>query len=148
VYASQLWCNFRKSCMQRLRVAYNFGCIALYNLPWRVSDIAIRLSGSMVKISTFEALSGSNSCIWGPVTKIYVPVSRKMQKVSQHMVACFYVVRLFVFFPILWTLQSHFTLWISARTLQCLFDWWRVMSQRIRILPGLDQFGIWRPALQ
>ena len=23
MYASQLWCNFRKSCMQRLRVAYN-----------------------------------------------------------------------------------------------------------------------------
>jgi len=29
MYASQLWCNFRKSCMQRLRVAYNFGCRAL-----------------------------------------------------------------------------------------------------------------------
>ena len=25
MYASQLRCNFRKSCMQRLRVAYNFG---------------------------------------------------------------------------------------------------------------------------
>ena len=35
MYASQLWCNFRKSCMQRLRVAYNFGCRALYNLPWK-----------------------------------------------------------------------------------------------------------------
>ena len=23
VYASQLWCNFKKSCMQRMRVAYN-----------------------------------------------------------------------------------------------------------------------------
>jgi len=34
MYASQLWCNFRKSCMQRLRVAYNFDCRALYNLPW------------------------------------------------------------------------------------------------------------------
>ena len=31
MYASQLWCNFKKSCMQRLRVAYNFGCRALYN---------------------------------------------------------------------------------------------------------------------
>ena len=29
MYASQLWCNFRKSYMQRLRVAYNFGCRAL-----------------------------------------------------------------------------------------------------------------------
>jgi len=37
MYASQLWCNFRKSCMQRLRVAYNFGCRALYNLLWRAS---------------------------------------------------------------------------------------------------------------
>jgi len=33
MYASKLWCNFRKPCMQRLRVAYNFGCRALYNLP-------------------------------------------------------------------------------------------------------------------
>jgi len=33
IYASQLWCNFRKSCMQRLQMAYNFGCRALYNLP-------------------------------------------------------------------------------------------------------------------
>jgi len=38
MYASQLRCNFRKSCMQRLRVAYNFGCRALYNLPWRESE--------------------------------------------------------------------------------------------------------------
>jgi len=29
--------HFRKSCTQRLRVAYNFGCRALYNLPWRAS---------------------------------------------------------------------------------------------------------------
>ena len=31
--SSQLWCNFRKSCMQRLRVAYNFGCRALATCP-------------------------------------------------------------------------------------------------------------------
>ena len=37
MYASQLWCYFRKSCMQRWRVAYNFGCRTLYNLPWRAS---------------------------------------------------------------------------------------------------------------
>ena len=30
-------CDFRKSCMQRLGVAYNIGCRALYNLPWRAS---------------------------------------------------------------------------------------------------------------
>jgi len=35
MYASQIWWNFRKSCMQRLRVAYNFGCRDLHNLPWR-----------------------------------------------------------------------------------------------------------------
>jgi len=28
--ASQLWCNFKKPCMQRLRVPFNFGCRALY----------------------------------------------------------------------------------------------------------------------
>jgi len=37
MYASQLWCSFRKSCMQKLRVAYNFGCRAPCNLPWRAS---------------------------------------------------------------------------------------------------------------
>ena len=37
MYASQIWWNFRKSCMQRLRVAYNFGCRALHNLPWRAN---------------------------------------------------------------------------------------------------------------
>jgi len=37
------------------------------------------------------------------------------------MVACFEAVRLFIFVIILWTLQPHFTLWLSARTLQCLF---------------------------
>jgi len=53
MYASQPWCNFRKSCMQRLRVAYNFGCRALYNLPWRAS-----VSSHQVQcyIPTFEAL--------------------------------------------------------------------------------------------
>ena len=52
MYASQLWCNFRKSCMQRLRVAYNFGCRSLYNLPWRAS-----VSSHQVQCNiTFEAL--------------------------------------------------------------------------------------------
>ena len=39
--------------MQRLRVAYNFGCRALYNLPWRAS-----VSSHQVQcdIPTFEAL--------------------------------------------------------------------------------------------
>jgi len=53
MYSSQLWCNFRKSCMQRLRVAYNFGCRAPHNLPWRagVSNHQVQYN-----IPTFEAL--------------------------------------------------------------------------------------------
>jgi len=69
------------------------------------------------------------SYIWSINTKMQVLVSRRFRKVQQNIVACFDAVRLFVFVPIPWPLQSHFTLWISARTLQCLFDWWRVMSQ-------------------
>ena len=53
MYVSQLWCNFRKSCMQRLYVAYNFGCKALYNLPWRASVSSHQVQ---CNISTFEAL--------------------------------------------------------------------------------------------
>ena len=53
MYASQLWCNFRKSCMQILRVAYNFGCRALYNLPWRASVSSHQVQ---CNIPTFEAL--------------------------------------------------------------------------------------------
>jgi len=53
MYASQLWCNFGKSCMQTLCLAYNFGCRAPYNLPWRAS-----VSNHQVQynIPTFEAL--------------------------------------------------------------------------------------------
>jgi len=53
MYASQLWCNFRKSCMQRLRVAYIFGCRALYNLPWRAS---VSTHQVQCNIPTFEVL--------------------------------------------------------------------------------------------
>ena len=53
MYASQLWCNFRKSCMQRLRVAYNFGCRALYNLTWRASVSSHQVQ---CNIPTFDAL--------------------------------------------------------------------------------------------
>ena len=53
MYASQLWCNFRKSCMQRLRVAYTFGCRAQYNLPWRAS---VSSHPVQCNIPTFEAL--------------------------------------------------------------------------------------------
>jgi len=53
MYASQLWCNFRKSCMQILRVAYNFVCRALYNLPWRASVSSHQVQ---CNIPNFEAL--------------------------------------------------------------------------------------------
>jgi len=56
-YASQLWCNFRKSCMQRLRVAFNFGCRALYNLPQRESASSHQVQ---CNIPTFEALLQKN----------------------------------------------------------------------------------------
>jgi len=39
--------------MQRLRVAYNFGCRALYNLPWRASVSSHQVQ---CNITTFEAL--------------------------------------------------------------------------------------------
>ena len=43
-----------------------------------------------------------------------------------------------VIFLILWTLQPRFTLQVSARTLECLFEGvWR--PQCFRTLPGLDQ---------
>ena len=50
MYASQLWCNFRKSCMQRL---CNFGCRAPYNLPWRAS---VSYHQVQCNIPSFEAL--------------------------------------------------------------------------------------------
>ena len=53
MYASQLWCNFRKSCMQRLRLAYTFSCRALYNLPGRTSVSSHQVH---CNIPTFEAL--------------------------------------------------------------------------------------------
>jgi len=62
MYASQLWCNFRKSCMQRLRVAYNFGCRALYNLPWRASVSSHQVQ---CNIPTFEALLRKYKYLFG-----------------------------------------------------------------------------------
>ena len=64
-YASQLWSNFRISCMQTLRVPYNFGCMPLNNPPWRVS-VVIRFN--------------ANSYFWGFIAKKCVPLSWTMQK--------------------------------------------------------------------
>jgi len=128
MYASQLWCNFRKSFMQRLRVAYNFGCRARYNLPWRASVSSYDSTQVQCNIPTFEAVLRNNM-------HLFLTRCRRSNNV---MVACFDAVRLFIFFLILWTLQPHFTLWLSARTV---FVHLRVcMSQCILTLPGLDQF--------
>jgi len=59
MYASQIWWNFRKSCMKRLRVAHNFGWKVPYNPPWRASISSHDSSGSM-QIPTFEALLRKN----------------------------------------------------------------------------------------
>jgi len=60
MYVSQLWCDFRKADIHRLHVAYNFGCSALYNLPWRVS-VSSHLAEC--NIPTFEAFLWQNvSC--------------------------------------------------------------------------------------
>ena len=64
-------------------------------------------------IPTFEAVSRKNMH-W------FLERCRRSNNV---MVACFDAVRLFMFVLILWILQPHFTLWLSARTLQCLFVW-------------------------
>jgi len=61
MYASQLWCNFSKSCMQRLRVAYNFGLRALYNLPWRAS---VSRHQVQCNIPAFEALLRKNTYLF------------------------------------------------------------------------------------
>jgi len=58
MYVSQLWCNFRKSCMQRLRVACNFGCRALYNLRRRASVSSHQVQ---CNIPTFEVLLRKNT---------------------------------------------------------------------------------------
>ena len=47
------WCDFRKAYIPWLRAAYNFGCRALYNLPWRASVCSYQVQRN---IPTFEAL--------------------------------------------------------------------------------------------
>ena len=58
------------------------------------------------------------------------------------MVACFEAVRLFIFFFILWTLKPHFTSWLSARTLQCLFVWGCACHNVFTLYLGLTGFEI------
>ena len=66
MYALQIWWNFRKSCMQRLRVAFNFGCRALHNLPWRPNVCSHDSSVGQVFTTFFTAsdsfLNTQNLC--------------------------------------------------------------------------------------
>jgi len=57
---------------------------------------------------------------------------------QKRLVARFDAVRLFIFVLIVWTLQLHFTLWLSVRKLQCKIEDAR-MPQRIRTSLGLGQ---------
>ena len=56
--------------------------------------------------------------------------------------ACFDAFRLFIFFLILSTLQPHFTLWLSARKLQCLFVWRCACQNAFVLYLGLASLGI------
>ena len=85
MYASQLWWNFRKSCMQRLRVAYNSGCRALYNLPCRTSVSSHDSSGSMY-----------HSYIWGRRKNMHLFLE-KCRRSNNVMVACFDAVRSYIY---------------------------------------------------
>ena len=57
MYASQLWCHFRKAYIHSLRVSCNFGCRTLYNLQWRGSGSSHQVQ---CNIPTFEAVLRKN----------------------------------------------------------------------------------------
>ena len=46
------WCYFRKAYIPWLRAAYNFGCRALYNLPWRASASSYQVQCNIPTIET------------------------------------------------------------------------------------------------
>jgi len=64
-------------------------------------------------IPTFEALLRKN-------IHLFLERCRRSNSV---MIACFDAIRLLIFFLNRWKLQPRFTLWLSARTLQCMFVW-------------------------
>ena len=86
-------------------------------------------------IPTFEAVLSRNM-------NLFLERCRRSNNV---MVACFAAAKLFIFFLILWTLQPHFTLWLSAQTLQCLLVWgctWHNAFVVFVLYLGLTSFGI------
>jgi len=129
--ASQLWWNCRKSCMKRLRVAYNFGCRALYNLPWRACVNTHDSSGSM-EHPTFEAVLRKNM-------HLFLERCRRSNKV---IVGCFDAVRLFMFFLYFehYSTTSAFYFVTECSDIAVFFRLRMCMSQCIRTLPGLDQY--------
>jgi len=128
----KLWCKFRKQRMLSWRLVCNFWCKALYNLPWRASVSSHQVQR---KIPAFD------TSLW---KNVYLFLERCRK--SNNGWLRFDAVRLFIFVFILWTLQPHFTLWLSALTIQllfvcllvCLFEGMCV-TQHIRTFPGLDQ---------
>ena len=125
-YKVIIWCNFRKSCMQRLRVAYNFGCRALYNLPWRASVSSHQVQ---CNIPTFETLLRKYKYLF--LERCRKPNHVWLRALMQS--DCLYSSLVFEHY-------NRITLWTSDRTLQCPFDRWRVKPQCLRILPRLAQF--------
>jgi len=83
-------------------------------------------------ISTFEAVLRKNMHLF----------LERYRRSNNVMFACFDAVRLFIFFLILWTLQPHFTLWLSARTLQCFFVWGCACHNAFVLYLGLISLGI------
>ena len=83
-------------------------------------------------IPTSEAVLRKN-------THLFLERCRKSNNVTA---VCFDAVRLFIFFLILWTLQPHFTLWLSDRTLQCLFVWGCACHNAFVLYLGLTSVGI------
>jgi len=86
MYASQLWWNIRKSCMQRLRVPYNFGCRALYNLYPGERVLVVMTHQVRCNIITFESLLRKNMHLF----------LKRCRRSNNVMVACFNAARLFI----------------------------------------------------
>jgi len=83
-----------------------------------------------VFFGTFEAVSRKN---------MYLFLER-CRRSNNAMVGCFDAVRLFISFLVLWKLQPHFTLWLSAPNIAVFVRLRVCLSQCIRTLTGLDQF--------
>jgi len=83
--------------MQRLHVAYNFGCRALYNLPWRACVSSHQVQCNNGTFLHLRPLRKNTYCFLKDAESLTV-------------VACFDAGRLFVSVLILRKPQSHFTL--------------------------------------